>query len=40
VGFKEGIILPGYQYDKAQDNQYVPIIRFIDSELVNVNHPK
>jgi hypothetical protein len=39
MGFKEGIILPGYKYIDSQDNQYVPIIRFIDSELVNVNDP-
>lgn len=39
MGFTPGFILPGYRFDHAQDNQNVPVIRFIDSELVNVNMP-
>lgn len=39
AGFKNGIIFPGYLYDTNQDNQYVPIIKFIDSEVENVNQP-
>lgn len=37
MGFRKGFVLPGYLYDHSQDNQYVPMIRFIDSGLINVN---
>lgn len=40
MGFRKGSILPGYQYDHAQDNQHVPVVRFINSELANVNAPE
>ena len=40
MGFRQGDLMPGYKYNGSNDNQYVPIIRFIDSELKNVNAVK
>ncbi|NME67707.1 ABC transporter substrate-binding protein [Flammeovirga aprica] len=33
--FRKGYLTPAYNYKNAQDNQYVPIIQFIDGDLKN-----
>ena len=40
MDFRSGDLMPGYKYNGSNDNQYVPIIRFVDSELKNVNAVK
>ncbi|MBD0399810.1 ABC transporter substrate-binding protein [Flammeovirga sp. EKP202] len=33
--FRKGYLTPAYNYKDAQDNQYVPIIQFVDGDLKN-----
>ncbi|KXX68607.1 ABC transporter substrate-binding protein [Flammeovirga sp. SJP92] len=33
--FRKGYLTPAYNYKNAQDNQYVPIIQFVDGDLKN-----
>ncbi len=37
AGYQPGITLHGYNYSNASDNQYVPIVRIVDSQLQVVN---
>lgn len=40
IGFQPGTLLPGYRFDGFHDNQYVPIVHFKESELININQPQ
>ncbi len=35
----QGQLFPGYNFQQANDNQYVPVVQFKDSELILLNKP-
>ncbi|AZQ63605.1 tetratricopeptide repeat protein [Flammeovirga pectinis] len=37
---RKGYLVPAYNYFEGQDNQYVPIIQFIDGDLKNMTPPE
>ncbi|MFW5760372.1 MAG: tetratricopeptide repeat protein [Cyclobacteriaceae bacterium] len=39
AGFIPGKLMPGFRYNGSNDNQYLPIVRFVDADLINVNKP-
>lgn len=39
IGFMPGYLMPGFEYNGSNDNQYLPIVRFVDADLINVNKP-
>lgn len=39
LGFMPGYLMPGFEYNGSNDNQYLPIVRFVDADLINVNEP-
>lgn len=38
--FMPGYLLPGFIYKDSNDNQYLPVVRYKDAELTNVNEVK
>jgi tetratricopeptide (TPR) repeat protein len=38
-GFIPGVLLPGFNYSYSRSNSFVPIVKFINSELTVVNFP-
>ncbi|MBA4145705.1 MAG: hypothetical protein C0523_08080 [Cytophaga sp.] len=40
AGFVPGYLSPGYSFTNSRDNQYVPFVRIINGELVQLNLKK